>query len=226
MNLEKNNFDIGRAYLIYEDLKNITQATKQHCKDIGISYSEKYRHRLSRAINSGSFQEKDGSYVENVYEKESRFEEETSFNMPSAWDSENNKFLSLEEYCKKYGLPFENVKYGKLVSHNKSHISYNILFKEEVFSEENGFTEEFLTEVVKKNSTNLNVSIPQAEHSTYTTRVVYTDTDFQEQLIVEVFKRKMGLMWKMFTKKKIDLRKKLLLTCRQLGILKTINSYL
>ena len=171
-------FNLEEAYKLYVNLDNITKAAQQHCADLGISYSEKYRHRLSRAINSGSFQESNQEeYVEDVYDKESEKSNiEPSFNMPSAWDAENNKFLSLEEYCNKYNLPFENVKYGKLVSHNQSHMCYNILFKEEVFSEDNGFTEEFLADIVKKNSTNLNVSIPQAEHSTYTTRVVYTDT--------------------------------------------------
>lgn len=174
-------FNLDKAYNYYIDLKNISEAARQHCADLGISYSEKYRNRLSRAIRKGEFGE-GVEYTRDTYSNEEEEakgnpqQEESSFNMPSAWDAENNKFLSLEEYCEKYNLPFDNVKYGKLISHNQGHIVYNILFKEEVFSEENGFTEEFLTEVVKKNSTNLNVSIPQVEHSTYTTRVVYTDT--------------------------------------------------
>ncbi len=48
--------------------------------------------------------------------------------MPSAWDAERNKFLSIEEFCKKYGLPFESVKSSKLVSHQSAHMTYNIVF--------------------------------------------------------------------------------------------------
>lgn len=174
-------FNLDKAYNYYIDLKNISEAARQHCADLGIPYSEKYRHRLSRAILRGEFGE-GVEYTRDTYSNEEEEakgnpqQEESSFNMPSAWDSENNKFLSLEEYCEKYNLPFDNVKYGKLISHNQGHIVYNILFKEEMFSEENGFTEEFLTEIVKKNSTNLNVVVPQAEYSQYSTRVVYTDT--------------------------------------------------
>ena len=99
-------FNLEEAYKLYVNLDNITKAAQQHCADLGISYSEKYRHRLSRAINSGSFQEKDESYGEDVYDKESeKSNVESSFNMPSAWDAENNKFLSLEEYCKSTTYP-------------------------------------------------------------------------------------------------------------------------
>lgn len=48
--------------------------------------------------------------------------------LPSAWDAQQNKFLSIEEFCQKYGLPFESVKSSKLVSHQSAHMTYNIVF--------------------------------------------------------------------------------------------------
>ena len=92
-------FNLDKAYNYYVDLKNISEAARQHCVDLGIPYSEKYRHRLSRAILKGEFEEGVDTYPREEKKAEVKQQEESSFNMPSAWDAENNKFLSLEEYC-------------------------------------------------------------------------------------------------------------------------------
>ena len=52
--------------------------------------------------------------------------------MPSAWDSDNNRFYTVEEYCDKYGLRKDLIKSSKLVAHIGSHMIYNIVFKEEI----------------------------------------------------------------------------------------------
>ena len=41
---------------------------------------------------------------------------------PSAWDSANNRYLTIEEYCSKYGLDVKTVKRSKLVGHNPNHM--------------------------------------------------------------------------------------------------------
>ena len=74
-------FNLEEAYKLYVNLDNITKAAQQHCADLGISYSEKYRHRLSRAINSGSFQESNQEeYVEDVYDNGTIFISQYNFN--------------------------------------------------------------------------------------------------------------------------------------------------
>ena len=46
----EKEFDLNRAVEIFEKEDNITQASKLHCEELGIEYSEKYRNRLSRYL--------------------------------------------------------------------------------------------------------------------------------------------------------------------------------
>lgn len=54
--LEKE-FDLSKAYEYYLEEQNKTEAVRRLCTDLGIEYSEKYRNRLQRAINSGKLGE-------------------------------------------------------------------------------------------------------------------------------------------------------------------------
>ena len=83
---------------------------------------------------------------------------------PSAWDSENRRYLTIEEYCSKYGLDIKTVKKSKLVGHNPNHMVYNIEF----FTEEREL-ESFLkaiavplVEDVKKHVPNIKDKIPSS----------------------------------------------------------------
>lgn len=51
--MEKKEFDLNKAYEYYLEEQNKTEAVRRLCADLGIEYSEKYRNRLQRAINSG-----------------------------------------------------------------------------------------------------------------------------------------------------------------------------
>ena len=69
--------------------------------------------------------------------------------MPSAWCAEKGRFYTIEEFCDVYGLDKNSVKSSKLVSHNASHMTYNIAF----FNEEEEAildVDKHLDEVIQK----------------------------------------------------------------------------
>jgi hypothetical protein len=49
--------------------------------------------------------------------------------MPSAWNSDEGKFYTIEEYCGRYNIDFTSVSSFKLVSHNAGHMVYNIAMR-------------------------------------------------------------------------------------------------
>lgn len=139
-------FNLEKAVEYYQEEKNITEACKKHCEELGIEYSEKYRNRLSRALRKED--------VDNVTETKTTtvgYKTEVS-NMPSAWSSEKNRFYSIEEYCEVYGLDISTVKSAKLISHNSSHMIYNIVFftdDEESVQEVDNHLEEIVQKYIK-----------------------------------------------------------------------------
>ena len=144
-------FNIEKALEIYEVESNITEAAKQHCKNLGIEYSEKYRNRMSRYINSNKYSKDFDNETEtetNQYSNDKYKKPEEAF-MPSAWDAEKNQFYTIDEYCDKYNLDKASVRSSKLVSHIAGHMVYNIAFNATIFSEE-GISPEFVEEVVAK----------------------------------------------------------------------------
>lgn len=55
--MQEKEFDLNKAYEYYLEEQNKTEAVRRLCADLGIEYSEKYRNRLQRAINSGKLGE-------------------------------------------------------------------------------------------------------------------------------------------------------------------------
>jgi len=155
----------------YEDISSVAKAVRKLCNSKGVDYTESFRAAASKVIHSY----KD---TENFIETDTNQYNEVSSDMPSAWDKDKNKYLSIEEFCDKYGLDKTSVKSSKLVSHNASHMTYNIAFytKEEVAVEE---VKDSLEDTVKKYI--FPVSIPfdgpkeLVDTDTFD-RLVYTDT--------------------------------------------------
>lgn len=57
-----------------------------------------------------------------------QYPEHTPGSLPSAWSIEMGRYLTIQEFCKKYGLNPDSVKSSKLVTHNAGHMTYNIAF--------------------------------------------------------------------------------------------------
>jgi hypothetical protein len=109
---------------LYESEKNKTYLAQEYCRLNNIEYTDSIRRRISKILNSES--------VDNDLENETstdinQYKSSPSL-MPSAWSAEKNRFYTIEEYCDTYGLDKNTVKSSKLVSHNQSHMVYNIAF--------------------------------------------------------------------------------------------------
>lgn len=89
---------------------NKTECVKDFCSKHGINYLDSYRRNLSKMISKETpvTPDMDDSKV-----------------VPAVIDG---KLLSIEEYCERYSLPFEDIKKYKLVTHSGSGAYYNIEF--------------------------------------------------------------------------------------------------
>lgn len=166
------NFNTRTAYNYYlTGDYNITEACKKHCADLGIEYFEKYRNRVSRLklkLEDVQNSTEDNDYVPDVPK---------TFDMPSAWDVSQNKFLDIDGYCERYGLPKDQVKSSKLVAHAAGHMVYNIVFSDVSGVEDvsNDFLAEIFTEILDQRELPA-VTVPsKAEKSEYFDRLVFTD---------------------------------------------------
>jgi hypothetical protein len=167
-------FKLEEALRIYEVENNISEACRQHCSELGIEYSEKYRNRLSRYLRSGK-SEVDEDLENETTTTTSQYKPELS-NMPSAWSGEKNRFYTIEEYCDVYGLDKNSVKSSKLVSHNASHMVYNIAFftdDEEAVLEVDNHLDEIIQKYIEPIKVGTKVEVKNTD---YFDRLVYTDT--------------------------------------------------
>lgn len=135
-----------------------------------------YIRRVSRRRQHGDFVDITdvlSTANDDVYNKE---ESDNAVKVISSWNPITGKNMPLEEYCKHYNLPFEDVKSYKLVSHTGTPY-YNILFRERSLIEDVDYRK-VIEDVIK------NVGVDKAEYTakpasmpdSLFTRVVYTDT--------------------------------------------------
>ena len=157
---------------LFDQEQSKTNAAKAYCKEMGIEYTESFRKKANSAILSSAGKTND---LENETETDTnQYATSPLSNMPSAWSSEKNRFFSIEEYCDTYGLNKTSVKSSKLVSHNASHMVYNIAF----FTEEEEAVIEIdnhLDEIIKKYISPIKSEPKQVTFSEYFDRLVYTD---------------------------------------------------
>lgn len=156
---------------IYEEEKNKTYVAQKYCKENSIEYTDSIRRAVSKIVNS----EKVDEDLENGTETTTNQYKSESSNMPSAWSSDKKRFYSIEEYCEVYGLDINTVKSSKLVSHNASHMVYNIAFftDEEAVKEVDNHLEEIIQKYIKP--INVNVKYDAVENGDWFDRLVYTD---------------------------------------------------
>lgn len=174
-----DKFNLEEAANIYEDIDNITQAARKHCQEQGIEYGEKYRNRLSRFLRSGNYESNDSdsdleNTTETVTNQYSNDKESEEVFMPSAWDEKKQRFLDIDEYCDKYGLPKEQVRSSKLVSHISRHMIYNIAFNP-TLNEQTGINEDFIESIVHKFSKPVKIENIKKGDRNWVDRVIYTD---------------------------------------------------
>lgn len=157
---------------LYTEEKNKTYVAQNYCKQNGLEYTDSIRRAISKIINGSNVVDND---LENdTSTATSQYKPELS-NMPSAWSGEKNRFYTIEEYCDTYGLDKNSVKSSKLVSHNASHMVYNIAFftdDEEAVLEVDNHLDEIIQKYVVPIKTGSKIEL---SNNDYFDRLVYTD---------------------------------------------------
>lgn len=154
---------------LYEKEKNKTYLAQEYCRLNGFEFTDSVRRRISKLINSEVDED-----LENVTITETNQYKTPISSMPSAWSTEKNRFYTIEEYCDTYGLDKNTVKSSKLVSHNQSHMVYNIAF----FNEDEEAVldvDKHLEEVIEKYITPIKIETTSELKSDWFDRLVYTD---------------------------------------------------
>jgi hypothetical protein len=157
---------------IYNEEKNKTYVAQNYCEQNKIVYTDSIRRAISKIINSSNVEDND---LENITSTETNQYKPGLSNMPSAWSSDKNRFYTIEEYCDVYGLDKNSVKSSKLVSHNASHMVYNIAFftdDEEAVLEVDNHLDEIIEKYITPIKTGSKVEL---NNSDYFDRLVYTD---------------------------------------------------
>lgn len=166
--------EINKLIEFFQEEENITRAAKRFAQEQGIEYTDSFRRKCSNLLNLADVKTIDTHTKSNQYENGKEVVEDDFF-MPSAWDSENNRFLSVDEYCDKYNLPKELVRSSKLIAHNGSHMIYNMVFGA-VTLEDVGIDEEFYTDIIKKHISPVKVErVQKSSDSEYVDRAIITD---------------------------------------------------
>ena len=180
-------FSSKEAYEYYQEELSIAEAARRYCKDNNIEYTPTCRKNLSAYIHRHGLKNKE---VDHDLENETTSEtgqynnvssagtiKEDVFELPSAWSSDLNRFLSIEEYCETFNLPYDSLERYNLVCHNSNHIVFNVRFKPTLKDVE-GIDEEFIESVVKEHLnhkfTKKSVNTTQLS-SEYFDRLVITD---------------------------------------------------
>lgn len=122
-------FNKKEAYKIYQDNESLTCATKQWCEANGLKYESKYMHRLKRYVNNQL--EEDLSFGEDDFDDDLENETKTDTNQyekgnPLSALKLDGTIMNIEEYCEFYGIPEQQVKTYKLVTHTGKGAYYNI----------------------------------------------------------------------------------------------------
>ena len=159
---------------------NFQQITKEIAKDVGIEWDEYFRVKVGRWLAKAGLRTPQTVKSDNDLENETVTETNQYSNgvqsMPSAWSTELNKFLTIEEFCAKYGLNVSSVKSSKLVSHNAGHMTYNIAFftqEEEAVLNVSEDLETVIKKYISKQTVDTEV-LPILNSDTFD-RLVFTD---------------------------------------------------
>ena len=111
--------NIERLKELFEQEDNITRTAKLYCIEQGIEFSDSLRRRVSNLLRD----EKVDSDLENVTEtKTNQYEAVSTLSALKP----DGTIMPLKEYCEFYGIPFEEVRTYKLVTHSSKGAYYNL----------------------------------------------------------------------------------------------------
>lgn len=106
---------------LYTEEKNKTYVAQNYCKLNGLEYSDSIRRSISKIINSSGVVDED---LENSTKTDTN-QYGGQIGQLSALKPDGT-IMPLKEYCEFYGIPFEEVRTYKLVTHSSKGAYYNL----------------------------------------------------------------------------------------------------
>jgi hypothetical protein len=112
-------------------MRKIKTRIKPHIAEaLGLDVNPSGQYRVSEELYNKSVQLKAEEKIKKVTTVTKQNEYFTDGDgMPSAWNSDEGKFYTIQEYCGRYNIDFTSVSSYKLVSHNAGHMVYNIAMR-------------------------------------------------------------------------------------------------
>ena len=165
------------AINLYRNITDVTSESftfwaKQIADEIDLDYEDSFRKRLYEWISID--EDKDDDLSNNTDTNTNQYSSSSS-SAPSAWDKDLGRFLTIEEFCIRYGLNKDAVKSSKLISHNLGHMTYNIAFftpEEEAVLEVNNHLEDIIKKYITADPLHC---VKLHDHSEWFDRLVITD---------------------------------------------------
>lgn len=172
--------NVDELIAMYEQEQTISDAARKYCENNGMEYNDSVRRRFSNIINKASVVS-ENTTTDNNYKTKIVDSDLQCFNadMPSAWNKEKNRFYTIDEYCDTYGLDKNTVKSSKLVTHNSSHMVYNISFftdDEEAVIDVNNHLDEIISKYINPTPIDFKFEKKDEKSNEWFDRLVYTDT--------------------------------------------------
>jgi len=129
----KHNYPLEmqeRIFSLVSEGLSITAASKEACKEYSFPYDDTVRRHFSKQINKLSETTENITYTDtNQYEADTQLSARKS----------DGTLMNIEEYCSIYGIPFEQARTYKLVTHTGTpyyNIASNVLEQESYVSEQ------------------------------------------------------------------------------------------
>lgn len=165
------------AINLYRNITDVTSESftfwaKQIADEIDLDYEDSFRKRLYEWVSID--EDKDEDLSNNTDTNTNQYSSSSS-SAPSAWDKDLGRFLTIEEFCIRYGLNKDAVKSSKLISHNLGHMTYNIAFftpEEEAVLEVNNHLEDIIKKYITADPLHC---VKLHDHSEWFDRLVITD---------------------------------------------------
>jgi predicted phosphodiesterase len=149
--MEINTQELQKIYLEQE---NITHSAKIYAERHGIDFSDSFRRRCSKVLNSVGAVSND---LDNTTETNSNNYTNDKEKPQRGFTAigEDGQLMSIEKYCEFYGLDVNKIRSYKLISHTGLPF-YNCVFYEEVI--EPAVTEQELKELILRGFEGINYS--------------------------------------------------------------------
>lgn len=111
-----------RLQELYEQEQSKTLAAKAYCEEVGIIYDESFRKKANSYILKAERIPEDDDLENDTDTETNQYEKVSSLSALKP----DGTIMSIKEYCGFYGIPFEDVRTYKLVTHTGKGAYYNI----------------------------------------------------------------------------------------------------